>query len=250
MRKNLIWIALALPLLGLGAARAADAQSTVLVAKGFGSQTYLPDGALAAMYPQLTEIDTFLARLQTGWVLDQPFPQKLAALSDVRAVVLADVPASALNGFMGRLTLRRYVEQGGSLLVFGGPLSFGKGEIAGSFLEDILPVTVSGPWDLVKATAPAVKVAKSSPVTDGLKWTESPKFYYYHKVTAKPGAEVLLACEGAPVLVTGRYGKGRVAVVLGTFLGEPRPGETFFYQWSGYRPLLGRTLRWLFDRGA
>ncbi len=228
----------------------AAAQPTVMVEQGLGSQTYFPEGTLASMYPQLTESEAFLARLQSGFVLDQPFPRKLEALQEVRAIILNDIPASALNGFMGRLTLRRYVEQGGRLLMFGGPLSFGKGDITGSFLEDLLPVTVTGPWDLVKATNSEVQPGRASPVTQGLTWEDRPRIYYYHKVLPKPGAEVLLTCEGQPLLVTGRYGQGRVAVFLGAFMtGEPPANETFLYQWTGYRLLLGRVLRWLFEKG-
>ncbi|MHB9025554.1 MAG: glutamine amidotransferase [Armatimonadota bacterium] len=244
MRRCFLQLSLTILLIGLWLP--GGAQRTVMVAKGFGSQVYFPEGTIVAAYPNLIEQVTYLARLQSGYALDQPFPKSVDALRDVRGIVLADIPASALSGFMGRRALRQYVERGGSLLYFGGPLAFGKGGVAGSFLEDIFPVTVTGPWDQVKAANPAVRIAKSSPLTQDLRWNDSPKVYYYHKVIPKPGVDILLTCDGSPILVTGRYGKGRVAVVMATnLLGGPHPNETFFFQWSGYRPLLQRVLYWL-----
>jgi len=38
-----------------------------------------------------------VAKLQTGFVLDQPFPKSLSGLKDVKMIVPADVPASALG---------------------------------------------------------------------------------------------------------------------------------------------------------
>jgi len=237
--------------LGEGAYAAAPAlpagqRRTILVLKGLGNQVYLPDQANWKP-PGAVVKEAYVARRQTGFVLDEPFPKSLAALKDVKVIVLADVPASALNGLMGRRTLRQFVESGGSLCVFGGPLAYGKGELIGSALEDVLPVTITGPWDLVRATVPTINVSRrSSTLTRGLSWNKRPLIYYYHKVAARPQASILLECEGNPLLVTGYVGKGKVALFMGTYLGEPRRGETFFYRWADYPVLLGRTLQWLF----
>lgn len=222
-------------------ARGAD---TVLVLKGLGHQTYFPADALLQTM-KLTLKDSYLAKIQTGMVLDQPFPKKLEGLKGVQVIVLADVPVSALNGLMGRRTLRQFVEHGGGLLVFGGPFSFGKGEATGCAFEPAMPVTTQGPWDLVKTNGAVAKVAKVSPITNGLKWDEKPVLHYCHKTAPKPGAEILLECDGIPLLVLGQYGKGRVAVFTGAYLGAPAEGEVFFYQWRDYAPLLSRIIQWL-----
>jgi uncharacterized membrane protein len=229
------------------AAPRAPAGDTVLVLAGFGNQTCFPAHALSGL-TNLTFKYTYPARIQTGYVLDQPFPRKLEELNGVGAIVVADVPASTLSGLMGRRTLRQFVEQGGGLLVFGGPFALGKGDIAGSAFEAALPVATTGPWDLVKARSRAVKLAKASPITEGLRWDARPVLPYYQKTVAKPGSEVLLEADGFPVLITGRYGKGRVAVFAGTDMGAPGKDEVLFYKWPDYGTLLGRVMQWLLKR--
>ncbi|MDD5705691.1 MAG: glutamine amidotransferase [Kiritimatiellae bacterium] len=232
------------PAVAMAPSTAAGTGDTVLVVAGLGNQTYFP----ANMRPNTLRLAySYLAITQTGTVLDQPFPKNLEALKGVRLIVLADIPASALNGLMGRKNLRAFVENGGSLLVFGGPFAFGKGEYADSAFEPVLPITMTGPWDLVKTKAGVVKVAKTSPITAGLRWDERPSLRYYHRTTAKPDAETLLECDGFPVLVTGRYGKGKVAVFAGTYLGEPAKGNVLLYEWSGYSELLARVVQWLLN---
>ncbi|MDD5705685.1 MAG: glutamine amidotransferase [Kiritimatiellae bacterium] len=224
---------------------AAVKRDTALVLAGLGHPTCFPTNAL----PHALKLKySYLARIQTGAVLDIPFPKKLDELKGVGLIVLADVPASALNGLMGRTTLRQFVEQGGGLLVFGGPLSLGKGEYGESVLAPVLPVALTGPWDLVKVKAPRIKVATTSLITDGLRWNEKPVLLYCQKTTAKPDAETLLECSGLPVLVTGRYGRGRVAVLAGTYLGEPAGNSVLFYQWSDYPELLARVVQWLSEQ--
>jgi uncharacterized membrane protein len=223
---------------------APDGKKTVLVLAGPDNRLLFPGEALSAALPGPCTY-AYLASLQTGFVLDRPLPRTLDALNDVGLVVLANVPAAALNGLMGRRTLRQYVERGGGLLVFGGPLSLGKGGITGSVLEPVLPVATTGPWDLVKAVAPAIKTSKDSPLTRGLRWNPPPQAIYYQRVTPRPGAEVLLTCDGAPILVTGTFGKGRVAVIAATNLGEAAAPLTLFSEWPDYAPLLGRMAQWL-----
>lgn len=228
-----------LVLLILCATPFAPADDSIMVLKGFGCQSYLPDG-LFTPWSALKIDDAFLARTLTGYALHRPFPKQLKAMKDVRLVILGDVPGSALNGMMGRRTLRQYVERGGGLLVFGGPLAYGKGDLVGSMLEDVLPVITTGLWDMTRAVDPLVKPGNPSPLTDGLDWNAAPRVAYYQKVIARPGAVVLLTCDGDPLLVTGHFGAGRIACFTGANLGD----ETF-YRSTAYRPLLGRILVWL-----
>jgi len=232
-----------------GKAALSPGRKTILVIRGLGHQVYLPDPTTWKPAQAVLK-DAYVAKLQTGFVLDQPFPKSLAALKDVKVIVLADVPASALGGLMGRRTLRRFVEAGGSLCMFGGPLAYGKGELAGSDLEDLLPVTTTGPWDIVKATSPTIALGRSSDLTQGLAWDKKPVVHYYHKVKPRPGNDVLLTCEGNPLLVTSRPGKGRAALFMGTYLGQPGPNETSLYRWPDYPSLIARTMQWLFAEGS
>ena len=222
----------------------APAHRTALVLAGLGNRTYFPADKLAKTM-KLTTTYAYVANTSRGWVLDQPFPRRLSDLNGIGVVVLADVPASALGGLMRRRTLRRFVERGGGLLVFGGPFSLGKGVVAACAFEPALPITTMGPWDMVKAKSRVVQVAKDSPIASGLAWKDRPLLFYYQKTVAKPGADVLLTCDGFPVLVTGQYGKGRVAVFAGTYLGSFAAHEAFFYHWPDYTKLLTRVILWL-----
>ena len=226
------------------AAVPAKSTGAVLVLAGLGHQTYFPAQALSKT-PARTLTYSYLARIITGYVLDQPFPRNLEQLSGTDIIVLANVPASALNGLMGRRTLRQFVERGGGLLVFGGPWSLGKGEVAGSAFEPALPIIITGPWDMAKAKSRNVTVTQPSPFTADLHWDLKPLVYYCQRTTARPGSATLLESAGVPLLVTGQYGKGRVAVFAGTYLGAPAADEVFFYEWTDYPILLSRVLQWL-----
>ncbi len=229
---------------GTTTAAPVTATHTALVLAGPDNRILFPAEALSKLLPVKSTF-TYLACIQTGFVLDQPLPKSLDKLNDVNLVVLANVPAAALNGLMGRRTLRQFVERGGGLLVFGGSLSLGKGGFAGSAFDSALPVNTTGGWDLVKAAAPVVKVAKDSPITRGFHWNTPPQVCYYQRVIPRPGAEVLLTCEGAPILVTGTCGKGRVAIFAATDLGDSATGQIPFYGWPDYLPLLAHVTQWL-----
>ena len=69
--------------------------------------------------------------------------------------------------------------------------------------------------------------------------------YWRHRVTPKPGAVVAVTAGGEPVLITGTYGQGRVAVFAGTALGEPNGQEVPFWQWSDWPRLLQNTITWV-----
>lgn len=67
---------------------------------------------------------------------------RLTDLADFDAIVLADVPATALN-FGQQKVLQEFVRSTGrGLVVTGGTQSFGKGAYEGSTLEEVLPVRV------------------------------------------------------------------------------------------------------------
>ena len=61
----------------------------------------------------------------------------------------------------------------------------------------------------------------------------------------KNGAKVLLTAGEKPILVTGEYGKGRVAVFAGTVMGDLPAHRTAFWDWDGWPALVSITLQWL-----
>ncbi len=174
------------------------------------------------------------------------FPTTIEALLRFRAVVLADVPAGALT-VEQRALLEEYVQAGGGLLVLGGPFAFGPGDYAqSSILGRLLPVVVSGRFDVARCLpATALQPAGASPLTDELPWTDAPQLYYLHNAVPKPDAVVLVKAGVQPVVVTGINGRGRVAVMLMTPLGDSPAGQTAWWNWSGWPPFLLRMLGWV-----
>ncbi|MHB9036699.1 MAG: glutamine amidotransferase [Armatimonadota bacterium] len=162
-------------------------------------------------------------------------------------IVLSDVNKKSL-GDINLEMLCDYVEHGGSLLVTGGPYAFGNGEFDETRFLKVLPVEISGPfdlkwagkgnsWDLLAADA-------ESPLLSGVSFAQKPKVFWQHFVTPKKGSIIVLKAGGKPALVLGRYGKGRVAVLTLSPTGEGQ-GETQWWDWNGWDTLVRNVFTWL-----
>jgi len=140
------------------------------------------------------------------------FPKDADGLSQYALVVLSNVNPRAL-GFLGREMLKDWVEQGGTLIVTGGPNAFGKGQTRGTVLEDLYPIQVR-PDDLVEGG--------SFESSGGVLPTGCPAFegkagsYLMHQTTARQDAQVVLQCHGNPLLAYQKVGLGKVVVFTGT----------------------------------
>jgi len=175
------------------------------------------------------------------------YSKNIAELCRYDVVVLANADASWL-GFSGRAALREFVNAGGGLLVLGGSYSLGQGYFIDTFLADILPVNVLSVRDAQPASPPlTLKPASTglARVLPATVWTPAPSLYWRHRVTLKPGATVQLLAGTEPVLITGTYGKGRVAVFTGTVLGQPAGKDLPFWEWTGWPTLMHQTIGWL-----
>lgn len=178
----------------------------------------------------------------------ETFPGTYDELFSYNTVVLSDVNCKAI-GDTGLEMLCDYVEQGGSLLVTGGPYALGNGEFEGTRFLQVLPVTLSGPFDLKWAgkgkSWPLAPASGDSPVLAGVSFAQNPKVFWHHFVTPKNGTEVLLKAGDQPALIFGRYGKGKVAVLTLSPTGEGAPGETQWWDWDGWGPLVKNVFTWL-----
>jgi uncharacterized membrane protein len=159
-------------------------------------------------------------------------PKDINELSKYSLILLSDVNPRAL-GYVFRSQLKSWVEQGGTLLVTGGPYAFGKGQIKGTLLEDLYPVQVR-PDDVIAGGPfqPGKAVPKGCPPYRG-----DTGSYLIHQTTAKPGAQVVLQCEGNPLLAYHKVGKGTVVVFTGTGLEteqklRPFWSEPSWAEWS------------------
>jgi len=164
-------------------------------------------------------------------------------------IILGDVSLSPLQNEckIADEMLELYVKNGGSLLVWGGFYGLGKGKYSGSMLEKALPVNCQGPFELKP-------FKKGTPVRFSRSFIRTsdhgrPLCYWYHDVKSlKDGAQVWARAGGKPFLVTRTYGKGRVAVILGTVLGDPESGETPFWEWKEWHSVISQTMDWLLNK--
>lgn len=209
------------------------------------------------LYTHILRIDDALAAWRPGgtsgvlltWANCPPnavqgFPTTDDELRAYRAVVLGNVNHKAI-GVAGFARIRDYVDHGGSLLVTGGPYAFGNGEFAGTPFLDVLPVTLSGPFDLKWAGSgkswELTPARNSHSVLRGVSFAQKPNVFWHHFVTPRRDAEVVLRAGDRPVLVLGRYGKGKVAALTLSPTGDPRPGQTAWWDWESW-PVLVRNI--------
>lgn len=191
------------------------------------------------------------------------FPQTMEALSAYDAVVLSDLGANTLllhpdtwvhsKPTPNRLRLLRdYVGNGGGLLMFGGYYSFqginGGARYHKTPVEDVLPVTclpVDDRVEVPEGYAPVVVGPQNHPILKGL-GKDWPILLGFNEVTVKDGAEVLATVSSdyrsLPLLVTGKYGKGRT--VAWTSDVGPHWLPPGFIAWNGYKTLFEQMLGW------
>jgi uncharacterized membrane protein len=186
------------------------------------------------------------------------FPLELADLQRFGAVILSDIGANTLllppqtflegKRMPNRLNLiREYVRQGGALLMAGGYLSFqgiyGAARYRRTAIEEVLPVSIQPFDDRVERPEGVVPTVTSQDhfITKGLgeRW---PFLLGFNEVTPKPEAEVLAKVDEHPLLVVGRYDRGR-AVAWTSDIG-PHWCPREFVEWPHYEELWARLITW------
>lgn len=160
--------------------------------------------------------------------------------------VLNGVNAQSLTDF-GQEALRDFVAAGGALLMTGGFFSCGAGGYADSPLAEALPVRFSDKLpDLEQMRPPApVRLGGEARALAGASWLASPLCFWRHRLTPKPEAWVELGAGDLPLLVCGTYGEGRVAILAGTAMGDPQPGETPYWEDPAWLDNMAKLIQWL-----
>lgn len=194
--------------------------------------------------------DRALARLGGARVTDcwhRPdnlrfYPSTPEALLRHHIVIIGNINAAAIGADRMNL-LRDYVRHGGALLILGG--NYGCADYHNTPLEEVAPATFPEKTSLVNEAvglplAPLPGASKTTAAPNA-----QPRVYWYHNVTPKPGAKTIATAGGHPLLLTGNYGAGRVALFAGTLLGDPPAGQLPFWKWDGWPLLLAEVLTWL-----
>jgi len=148
------------------------------------------------------------------------------------------------------VNLRKWVKAGGGLVMLGGWLSFsGANERGGwrrSPIAEVLPVECLLGDDLVDSSAgfTADVVLPDHALAKGLPWRSFPPIFGYNQLVPKDGAEVVVRVKetGHPLVVVGKYGKGRIAI----YASDPAPHWGINFElWSGYDKFWQQMLRWV-----
>ncbi len=141
---------------------------------------------------------------------------EIPSLERVRLLIIADAPSRILSPDE-QLCVRQFVKDGGRLFVFGGLLAFGHGGMKGSFIEEILPVSIKRTFDRIKIQEGKGEFKENKfllPASFG-------NCQWIHDVDLKEKTEVLASIDGKPAVVQWKYGKGKVVAITATVLGEP-----------------------------
>ncbi|MCK5803528.1 MAG: ThuA domain-containing protein, partial [Lentisphaeria bacterium] len=141
------------------------------------------------------------------------------SLAEYRVVILGDMPGSALTKENCK-NLRDFVDKGGGLLVIGAARSYGQDGLIGTpSLGEVLPAK-SVPGARMKEgrfTVALTPAGRTHPALGDLALeTRIPLVLsFWSPVEVGGFASVLIAtADGSPVLVTRRFGQGRVAMVF------------------------------------
>ncbi len=110
--------------------------------------------------------------------------------------------------------VRRYVEEGGAVLVAAGPAFAGAESIYRSPLADILPARPTARVVEAPFRATITDLGARHPVTSGLEGPEDwGRWMRQIEVTPERGTTVLSGAEERPLLILDRVGEGRVALL-------------------------------------
>lgn len=192
------------------------------------------------------------------------FPTTLEEMRQFDVIILSDVGMNSLSLLptfrpphatpMGpnRVgNLRRYVEEGGGLLMCGGYFSFsgygGRAGFSGTPIEAVLPVLCEPGFDDRVEMVQGYRIGmtdagKAHPATQALSWDDGYLLLGYNRVKAKPEATVLGVYEGDPQIAVADMGRGRSMIFASDV--APHWAGTFIH-WVDYATFWTRAVRWL-----
>ena len=189
----------------------------------------------------------------------EEFPFTLEGLKEYACIILSDIGADTLLvppiTFAASVRkpnrcdlLKQYVEEGGSLLMVGGYMTFsgigGQGKWCHTSVQDILPVQLF-PYDDRREHCEGVypvTVNPDHPVMQGIDG-DWPFVLGYNQSVLKEGSELVATVCGDPFIAFRDAGKGRCGVFATDCAPHWAPPE--FCNWEYYRTLFGNMVNYL-----
>ena len=223
---------------------AATARNRVLLFRGIA---YGPYGVEQALAPDVTADRISVYTMQTRGAAVMPRNQfaldrvpSAKHMREAARILFIDVPAEPANCLPEFLLsdIEQAVSNGAHLIVFGGMFAFGKGGYQNTILKQMLPVQISGVWDVTRAPAPLpLRPCTNDWLLDA--GGAAPAVLWLHTATLRTEAvDRLVDASDRPLVIRGTYGQGRVTVFLGTVCGDPvefrKTDSTPFWQWPGW----------------
>lgn len=197
--------------------------SRVLLLRGLHNRLYRVEDALKQALPG--------ADITALYERDEPEKQDFSQFGTLVLINYALPPVAM------RHSIREWVKSGGRLLVFGGRYTLAQANWKDTFLEELLPATLSIPPDVKKLPESSLLDASKQPLEG------QPKVYYAHEVQARENAKVIWQTGTSPILIQHPFGKGSVTLFAGTVLGEGGKDETPFWEWEGWQSALANAIK-------
>ena len=169
-----------------------------------------------------------------------------STLDEYSVMIIGNAFLSSMEVCLQRVA--SFVQNGGILIVTGGPSAFGTGGYENNaILQNLLPVS-GKPFDLQPAAGKEKFDLGTLIKGTGISAGKEPAVYWYHRgMQLKKGAEVLWKTGSEPLLVKAPSGKGMVLCFTGAPLGDPKDGKTPYWDSPEYikamRQIVETTLR-------
>ncbi len=162
-------------------------------------------------------------------------------LAQFKIVILGNMDGPTLGEERAR-ALVKFVDEGGSLILLGGDDAWGANGFAATPLKELLPIqrdwsvpATEGKYNVVLTKEGAAHPALQSLVK---KWTRPmPVLSVYPGSKPSAGATTVMSADNEPLIVTQRFGQGKVAAILSNSLWrwQTQPGQQDEYLsfWDG-----------------
>lgn len=156
-----------------------------------------------------------------------------STLDEYSVMIMGNTLLSSMEVCLQRVA--SFVQNGGVLIVTGGPSAFGTGGYeTNAILQALLPVA-GKPFDLQPAAGKEKFDIGTLIKGIGISAGKEPAVYWYHRgMQLKKEAKVLWKSGSDPLLVKAAYGKGMVLCFTGSPLGDPQDGKMPYWDSPEY----------------